>query len=87
MFKRDGSLIECELSRCDTYSDVVEKVSRFLGLDEPTQFCLYRPHGGAVIPAREFVINNSPVMWTLGSYMRVKHVGPEAIQIGSWKRG
>ncbi len=51
----------------------------------PARACLYRPHGGAIIPAQELVINGKSVMWTLGSYyMRVKHAGPEVIQIGSY---
>lgn len=63
-------------------SDVVEKISRFLRLEEPMKYCLYRPRGGAVIPAQELEINGVSVMWTLGAYMRVKHAGPEVIQLG-----
>lgn len=82
LLRRDGGFIECELSRSDTYSDVVEKVSKFLGCCTPANACLYRPRGGAVIPAQELVLNGKSVMWTLGSYMRIKHAGPDVIQIG-----
>ena len=67
LFRRDGALIKCELSRSDTYSDVVEKLS---DMKSPSKLCLYRPYSGA----QEFKID---VIWTLGYYMRVKHAGPE----------
>lgn len=83
LMRRDGPLIECELRRNDTYSDVVEKVASFLRIHPSTSsHCLYRPRGGAIIPAQELVINSVSVMWTLGSYMRLKHVGPDCVQIG-----
>ena len=83
LFRRDGTFVECGLSRLDTYSDVVEKIAKIFSLKSPSRLCLYRPGGGAVIPAEELTINNSQsVMWTLGHYMRVKHAGPDVIQLG-----
>lgn len=81
-YKQCGPLIECELNRLDTYTDVVEKIAKFLGI-ACSSSCLYRPHGGAIIPAQEISIDGGePVMWTLGIYMRMKHAGPEVIQLG-----
>jgi hypothetical protein len=83
LMRRDGPLVECELRRNDTYSDVVEKVATFLRLQgPPSSLCLYRPRGGALIPARELSINNVSVMWMLGSYMRLKRIGPDCVQLG-----
>lgn len=81
--RRDGHFVECELRRNDTYSDVVEKVATFFRVPHsPSSLCLYRPRGGAIIPAQELMIGKASVMWTLGAYMRLKHVGPDCIQIG-----
>ena len=80
-FRRDGPFIECELSRTDTYSDVVEKICSYFKVAEAST-SLYRPHNGTIIPSTELTVNNKSVIWTLGSYMRVRHLGPENLQIG-----
>lgn len=82
LMRRNGPFVECELRRKDTYSDVVEKVATFLRIHSPSSLCLYRPRGGAIIPAKELTINSVSQMWTLGAYMRLKHVGPDCVQIG-----
>ena len=70
LMRRHGPFVECQLKRTDTYSDVVEKISDFLRMDEISQsLCLYRPKAGALIPARELTVNKISVMWTLGAYM------------------
>lgn len=83
LMRREGPFVECELRRSDTYSDVVEKVAKFLRMERPSSsLCLYRPRGGAIIPAQEIMINKTSVMWTLGAYMRLKRIGPDVVQIG-----
>lgn len=81
-YRRDGPFIECELSRLDDYENVIRKVASFLNIEDSPSLSLFRPHSGAYIPNQEIVINDIPVVWTLGSYMRMRHIGPEAVQIG-----
>lgn len=81
LLRRDGPFVECDLERSHTYYDVVERICNFFKLEDPTSYSLYRP-SGALIPAQELVVNGLPVTWTLGSYMRVKHAGPDVIQLG-----
>jgi hypothetical protein len=81
-YRRDGPFVECELSRSDDYERLIEKIASFLNMNNSPLLSLYRPHGGAYIPNQDLVVNDISLTWTLGSYMRVRHIGPEAVQIG-----
>ena len=67
--RREGDLVECELSRADGYDEVVDKISDFLHLED-TPSHLYRPHGGILIPNQD-LLSGLLVKWSLGSYMQV----------------
>ena len=76
--------MECELDRSYSYDDLV---SEFLQMDgSSVRLHLYRPRGGVLIVPNDIVLNDIPVSWTLGAYMRMKHVGPDAVQFGMGPR-
>lgn len=74
--------MECELERSFRYETVIEIAGNFLKFDPLVRLHLYRPRGGVLILPEDIVINGEPVPWTLGSYMRMRHLGPDALQIG-----
>jgi hypothetical protein len=75
--------MECELERSYSYDTVVEVASNFLKMDEPSvRLHLYRPKGGVLIVPNDITLTDVPVPWTLGSYMRLRHIGPDAVQLG-----
>ena len=83
MYQKDGALLECELDRSDTYTEVVGAVSRFLKMDDSSvRLQLFRPRGGVTILPNDIMLNKEFVAWTLGSYMRARHIGPDVIQLG-----
>ena len=75
--------MECELDKSYSYSTVIEVASEFLKMDgSSVRLSLYRPRGGVLIIPNDIVLNDIPVPWTLGSYMRMKHIGPDVVQFG-----
>ena len=69
---------ELEIERSHTYKDIIEVAANYLKLDG-SNFRLYRPRGGALTLTS---LNGKTVPWTLGSYMRLRHLGPDALQLG-----
>lgn len=79
-YHRDGVFTEVALERSYTYDEVIRAANDFFkGFNGST---LYRPRGGVIILRKNLVLNGNSVSWTLGSYMRMKKVGPDAIQLG-----
>ena len=72
---------ELELERSHTYKDIIEIAANYFKLDG-SNFRLYRPRGGALILHKDLSFNGKTVPWTLGSYMRLRHLGPDALQLG-----
>lgn len=72
-----------QLYRSSSYDEVVETAGNFLKLDDSfSRLHLYRPKGGVLILSNDIMLNNEPVPWTLGAYMRLRHLGPDALQLG-----
>ncbi len=75
--------MECELDRSYSYDVLIEVASEFLKMDgSSVRLHLYRPRGGVLIIPKDIILNDVPVPWTLGSYMRMRHIGPDAVQLG-----
>lgn len=80
-YQRDGAYTEVELERSYTYENVVEVANNYLKLD-CSNLRLYRPRNGVLILRRNLTLNEKSVSWSLGSYMRMRHIGPDAVQLG-----
>ena len=79
-YQKDGAFTEVELERSYTYDNVVQVASSSLNCSNCST--LYRPRGGVTILRKNLTLNGKSVSWTLGSYMRMRHLGPDALQLG-----
>ncbi len=80
-YQKDGAYTEVPLERSYTYEDVIEEANKYLKSDG-INLRLYRPKGGVLILSKDLSLNGKDVPWTLGFYMRMRHLGPDAIQFG-----
>lgn len=84
LYKRSGPYVDLPVSKSDSHKDVVKKGVEILELDDQKSYKLFTARG-CLISSHNIMLSEScdiKVPWTVGNYMRSKHVGSLRLGVG-----